>query len=100
MLAPRMVNQKVPSAFRRTAIRPMREKANEPTVLPISGQPLGDIARAEWEPRFGHDFSRVRVRAAVPATEAAGALYSRALAAGCDTGSAAEIRAPYTASGY
>ena len=32
-------------------------------VLRSPGRPLGAALRASMEPRFGHDFSRVRIRA-------------------------------------
>ena len=48
------------------------------------GRPLPESARAFFEPRFGHDFGRVRVYADSPAAEAARAVDARAFTVGCD----------------
>ncbi len=48
------------------------------------GQPLDAETRAFMEPRFGHDFSRVRIHTDVPAAQAAGELGAQAFTAGRD----------------
>ena len=47
-------------------------------VLRSSGQPLDAVTRGYMEPRFGHDFSKVRVHADAKAAEAAAAISARA----------------------
>ena len=51
-------------------------------VLASPGQPLDAAARAFFEPRFGYDFSRVRVHAGPRAAEAAGSISADAFTAG------------------
>ena len=51
-------------------------------VLRASGQPLEAATRAFMEPRFGHDFSRVRVFADASADNAARAVQARAYTIG------------------
>ena len=48
------------------------------------GQPLSQSERDFFEPRFGHDFSRVRIHADAPAAETARALGARAFTLGSD----------------
>ena len=48
------------------------------------GEPLAPAQRAFFEPRFGHDFSGVRVHADGPAAQAAQALQTRAYTEGRD----------------
>lgn len=52
------------------------------TVLASSGQPLDAAARAELEPRFGHDFSQVRVHADAAAQASARAVDAAAYTVG------------------
>jgi hypothetical protein len=47
-------------------------------VLRSPGQPLDATTRAFFEPRFGHDFSRVRVHTDAKAEESAQAMHARA----------------------
>jgi len=54
-------------------------------VLRSSGQPLAPTTRAFFEPRFGHDFSEVRVHADARASEAAQAVRAKAFTVGQDT---------------
>lgn len=61
---------------------PVPAQAEE--ALGSPGQPLDGGLRAELEPRFGHDFSKVRVHADGPAAESAGALRARAYTLGQD----------------
>jgi hypothetical protein len=51
-------------------------------VLRSPGQPLDPATRAFFEPRFGHDFSRVRVHAGEQAAESAGAVNALAFTLG------------------
>jgi hypothetical protein len=51
-------------------------------VLQASGQPLGHDIRAYMEPRFGHDFSQVRVHTDTRAAESAGAVDALAYTVG------------------
>jgi hypothetical protein len=51
-------------------------------VLASPGQPLDVPTRAFMEPRFGHDFSQVRVHADAKAAESAAAVKARAYAVG------------------
>jgi len=53
-------------------------------VLRCSGQPLDTTTRAFFEPRFGHDFSRVRVHADERAAKSARAVDALAYAVGRD----------------
>jgi hypothetical protein len=53
-------------------------------VLRSPGAPLDPSTRAFMEPRFGHDFSRVRVHADTRAAESARAVKARAYTVGRD----------------
>jgi len=53
-------------------------------VLNASGQPLDVATRAFMEPRFGHDFSKVRVHTDTKAAESASAVNARAYTVGRD----------------
>ncbi|MGH8480722.1 MAG: DUF4157 domain-containing protein [Gammaproteobacteria bacterium] len=53
-------------------------------VLRSSGQPLDPAVRTFFEPRFGHDFSRVRVHLGSRADESARAVQARAYTVGRD----------------
>lgn len=48
------------------------------------GQPMDATTRAYMEPRFGHDFSQVRIHTQSPTAEAAQALQARAFTVGQD----------------
>src|SRR5262249_15030363 len=50
--------------------------------LDTPGQPLDGASRTYFEPRFAHDFSRVRVHADSQAEEAAASIGARAFAVG------------------
>ena len=64
-----------------------------------SGHPLDPGTRAFMEPRFGHDFSRVRVHADASAAEAAQAMHARAYTVGQDIVFGAGQYAPSTRKG-
>jgi hypothetical protein len=66
------------------------ERASTPSAVPLvvhevlgsPGQPLDSAARAFFEPRFGHDFSRIRVHTDARAAESARAVGARAYTVG------------------
>jgi len=62
-------------------------------------RPLDPAVRLEFEPRFGHDFSRVRVHTDAHAAESAGRLAALAYTVGTDIFFAAGRYAPATAGG-
>ena len=71
-------------------------------VLHSPGQPLDSATRAYFEPRFGQDFSRVRVHAGAQTTESAGAVMRAPILSGRDwssppDGTSAECRGPKAA---
>ncbi|HME38766.1 MAG TPA: DUF4157 domain-containing protein [Steroidobacteraceae bacterium] len=51
-------------------------------VLRTTGQPLDEVSRANFEPRFGRDFSAVRVHTDTPAAESAKAVSALAYTVG------------------
>lgn len=57
-------------------------EASTVPVLQSSGQPLDAVTRAFMEPRFGYDFSQVRVHADARAGQSASAIDARAYTAG------------------
>lgn len=63
------------------------------------GQPLPEATRAAFEPRFGCDFSHVRVHTDTPATESAAAIKARAFTVGSDIAFGAGEYAPESAAG-
>jgi hypothetical protein len=68
-------------------------------ALNSSGQPLDANIRAFMEPRFGHDFSQVRVHADEKAAESAGAAGALAYTVGRDVVFGARQYAPETREG-
>ena len=68
-------------------------------VLRSSGQPLDAPTRAFFEPRFGRDFTQVRIHAADDASSAARAVQARAYTTGRDIVFGAGEYAPATAQG-
>jgi hypothetical protein len=68
-------------------------------VLRTPGQPLDRATRAYMEPRFGHDFSRVRVHTDERAAESARAVNSLAYTVGPDIVFGAQQYAPSSTSG-
>jgi Domain of unknown function (DUF4157) len=68
-------------------------------VLRTPGQPLDAATRAFMEPRFGHDFGRVRVHVGARAAESADALRARAYTLGNRIVFGARQYAPTTPSG-
>ena len=68
-------------------------------VLRSPGQPLDAATRSFFEPRFGHDFSRVRVHADGEAAGAASAVFARAYTVGSHIAFGSGEYAPATAKG-
>lgn len=68
-------------------------------VLRSSGQPLDTGTRAFMEPRFGHDFSRVRVHTDENAADSARAVHALAYTVGQNVVFAAGQYAPHTRAG-
>jgi hypothetical protein len=68
-------------------------------VLRSPGQPLDPAARAWLEPRFGHNFSRVRVHADSAAAESARTVNALAYTVGRDVVFAAGQYAPHSTAG-
>jgi hypothetical protein len=68
-------------------------------VLRSHGQPLDPATRAFMEPRFGHDFSKVRVHSDAQAAESARAVGARAYTVGCHLVFSASAFAPATHEG-
>jgi hypothetical protein len=68
-------------------------------VLRTPGAPLGDATRAFFEPRFGHDFSRVRVHADAQAARSADSVGAQAYTVGNHIVFNAGRYAPATTSG-
>ncbi|GEM_PF-3132149 len=68
-------------------------------VLSSSGQPLEPATRAFMEPRFGHDFSNIRVHAGEKAARSARAVNARAYTVGRDVVFGHGQYAPSTSAG-
>ncbi len=68
-------------------------------VLRSPGQPLDSATRAYMEPRFGHDFSGVRVHADAGAAESARAVNAHAYTVGKDVVFGRGQFAPHTSAG-
>jgi len=68
-------------------------------VLRTSGQPLDPAIRAYFEPRFGHDFSRVRVHADDRASKSAAAVNAHAYTLGSHVAFGAGQYSPGTEQG-
>ncbi len=88
----------------------LRRKAtndHEPTEVPpivydvlrSAGQPLDPDTRAFFEPRFGHDFSGVRVHSDAKAVESARAIHALAYTVGADVVFGEGTYAPATSDG-
>ena len=70
-----------------------------PQVLSSTGQPLGHQTRAFMEPRFGHDFSDVRIHADAPAARSANEVNALAYTVGRHIVFSANQYRPGTAAG-
>lgn len=89
--------------FSRTSIHPATSHAETPPVvadlLRSPGRPLDAATRALMEPRFGHDFSHVRIHTGAPAESAAATLGAQAFAFGHHIAFARERFQPGSADG-
>jgi hypothetical protein len=68
-------------------------------VLSSPGQPLDESTRSYMEPRFGYDFSRVRIHTDSDAAESAKAVSARAYTVGSDVVLAGQTYAPHAPEG-
>ena len=94
--------KKRPDTLQRLASGPAAASVAPPIVHEVlrgTGQPLDPATRGQMEPRFGHDFGRVRVHADGPAAESARAVNAHAYTVGSDIVFAAGRYAPQTDSG-
>ena len=94
------------TALQRSLSPPKRESRDESTVPPIvhealrsPGQPLDPATRAFFEPRFGYDFSHVRVHTDNIAANSARAVNALAYTVGTDVAFATKRYAPATLEG-
>lgn len=89
------------SGERRSSSEPQQQTVPAPVheVLRSSGQPLDRSTRSFFEPRFGHDFSRVRVHADEQAAQSARAVNASAYTVGRDVVFGAGQYAPGTSPG-
>ncbi len=71
----------------------------EIATLPYSGMPLSAAERSFFEPRFGHDFSNVRIHTDAQASHLAQELNAEAFTVGPDIAFAAGAYAPGTTEG-
>lgn len=89
--------------FSRTSIHPATSHAETPPVvadlLRSPGRPLDAATQALMEPRFGHDFSHVRIHTGAPAESAAATLGAQAFAFGHHIAFARERFQPGSADG-
>jgi hypothetical protein len=93
--------RKKPRVLQRQAITPAPASIPPivPEVLRQPGQPLDAATRAFMEPRFGQDFSHVRVHTDAKAAESATAVSARAYSVGSNVVFAAGRYAPSTYEG-
>ena len=75
------------------------ELSSQISMLRGRGQPLSDTTRAFFEPRFGQDFSSVRIHTGQQATDSAKSVQSRAYTLGRDVVFGAGEYRPHTNSG-
>ncbi len=93
-------NRAADAALSRSPGRARFKAVGPPRGLGGGGAPLAPGLRADFEPRFGHDFSRVRVYTDSEATEAAAGLRARAFTYGSDIGFAAHQYPPASREGW
>jgi hypothetical protein len=94
--------QKRGGALQRAAVNPLSASDVPPVVhevLRSSGQPLDASTRAFMEPRFGHDFSGVRVHTDTQAAESARAVNALAYTVGRDVVFGEQRYSPQTLAG-
>ncbi len=90
------------SGFIGRAARPAErqtDRQHNPAVSRSAGRPLDAAARGYFEPRFGHDFSQVRVHTDTVAHTLAASNDALAYAAGQDIGFASGQYRPHTTEG-
>lgn len=90
------------TGLQRLAAAPARSNVAPPIVhdvLRSPGQPLDTATRQFMEPRFGHDFGRVRIHADAKAAESAKAVVAHAYTVGSDVVFGQSRYAPGTDSG-
>jgi hypothetical protein len=96
-------DQEDSGVLRRAALESARQRGGVPpivyNVLNGPGQPLAADTRAFFEPRFGHDFSRVRVHTGSSAAASADAVNARAYTVGHNVVFASGVYAPHTVTG-
>jgi hypothetical protein len=101
--APKRASATAPAGvLQRAAINPARVEAIPPLVPEVlrdPGQPLEANIRAVMEPRFGHDFSQVRVHTDTRAAESARAVNALAYTVGRDVVFGAGQYAPASSQG-
>jgi hypothetical protein len=89
-IAARALDESEPSATRPTRLDSARRDGEMPApssvhaALRAPGQPLDPAARAAFEPRFGHDFSAVRIHADAASADAARSVGANAFTLGSD----------------
>src|SRR5258708_7514329 len=84
----------------RAQVPPQRSASSQINTDALrSGRPLDRATRAFMEPRFGHDFSRVRIHTDERAARSSGEMEARAYTVGRDIVFAAGEYAPGTAEG-
>ena len=99
--APAVRRMPITPLLQRAATAPggMAAPASVDQVLSSPGQPLDAGTRAFMEPRFGHNFSRVRIHTDAQAAASAQAVQARAYTVGSDMVFGAGQYAPGTAAG-
>ncbi|HYV10614.1 MAG TPA: DUF4157 domain-containing protein [Pyrinomonadaceae bacterium] len=75
-------NQSTLRILRARAIQPKDELPSDFTPITAGGSPLSSTTRAWFEPRFGHDFSGVRVHTGPGAADSASAVNAQAYTVG------------------
>ena len=99
---PKCADEKKPTVQRKADLpaAPAQQGVPDDFVRDLGpGQPLDSATRAFFEPRFGHDYSRVRVHANGEAATAASAVSARAYTLGHDIVFGSGEYAPTTAQG-
>lgn len=93
----RFGNLSSPSSLNRASVSEVPPIVRE--VLRSSGQPLDPETRAFMEPRFGHDFSNVRIHTDARAAESAQAVNALAFTVGSDIAFSSGQYSPHLSSG-
>jgi len=99
---PKCADEKKPTVQRKADLpaAPAQQGVPDDFVRDLGpGQPLDSATRAFFEPRFGHDFSQVRVHSDANAAESAWAVNALAYTVGRDVAFGAGQYAPQTGAG-